>query len=151
MIREKFVNIKIFRIDMTTRYSDRLRLEREKNWVDFYNSLANIRDKSKEKDGFATMDVNDRDQFFNKLFERILRLGKKIDDSGDHSSIFMQGNDKNFIFGEQPCQILLTFRSGYVMLDNQTPLKNVKGMNKLLLEGFDDKDTTQENYILNNY
>ena len=81
---------------MTTRYSDRLRLEREKNWVDFYNSLANIRDKSREKDGFATMDVNDRDQFFNKLFKRISRLGKKIGDSGDHSSIFMQGNDKKF-------------------------------------------------------
>lgn len=59
-------------------------------------------------------------------------------------------NDKNFIFGEQPCQLLLTLRSGYVMLDNQTPLKNVKGMNKLLLEGFEDKDSTQENYILNN-
>ena len=96
MCREKFVNIKIFRIDMTTGYSDRLRLEREKNWVDFYNSLANIRDKSKKKDGFTTMDANDRDQFFNELFERILRLGKKIGDSGDHSSIFMQGNDKKF-------------------------------------------------------
>ena len=47
-------------------------MEREKNWADFYNSLTNIRDKREEKEGFIIIDVNDRDEFFNKLLEKVL-------------------------------------------------------------------------------
>ncbi len=42
-------------------------------------------------------------------------------------------NDKALIFASQPQSLLLTLRGEHVLLDNQTPLRCVKGLNKLIL------------------
>ena len=78
---------------MTKNTSTRIR---EENWVKFYNSLTNIREKKEVKDGFTVIDINEMDEYFNKLLEKMLRLGDKIGNKEDYFSIFMQGKDKKF-------------------------------------------------------
>tara|TARA_A100001011_G_C14153013_1_gene774846 strand:+ start:247 stop:1056 length:810 start_codon:yes stop_codon:yes gene_type:complete len=52
-------------------------------------------------------------------------------------------NDKALIFPNQSLELLLNLRSDYVTLDNQTPLKHIKTLNKLLLHPLEDKDEYQ--------
>ena len=52
-------------------------------------------------------------------------------------------NDKALIFASQPQSLLLTLRGEHVLLDNQTPLRCVKGLNKLILHPMADDTVSQ--------
>ena len=52
-------------------------------------------------------------------------------------------NDKALIFASQPQSLLLTLRGEHVLLDNQTPLRCVKGLNKLILHPMASPEISQ--------
>jgi hypothetical protein len=52
-------------------------------------------------------------------------------------------NDKALIFPNQPQELLLNLRGNYITLDNQTPLKHIRALNKLILHPLEDKDEYQ--------
>lgn len=129
-------------------------MEREKNWADFYNSLTNIRDKKEEKEGFITIDVNDRDEFFNKLLEKVLRLGDKIGDRGDHSSIFIQGKDKfnhDYYFSLIWLVRLLNTeqRKNFNTVMEESVEKGKSGVDKKIFQQYLDKRRRLENWDRN--
>ena len=53
-------------------------------------------------------------------------------------------NDKGLIFASQPQSLLLTLRGEHVLLDNQTPLKCVKGLDKIILDPMADPMATPD-------
>ena len=130
-------------------------MEQEKNWADFYNSLTNIRDKKEEKEGFITIDVNDRDEFFNKLLEKVLRLGDKIGDRGDHSSIFIQGKDKKFDYDNYFSLIWLVRllnteqRKNFNTVMEESVEKGKSGVDKKIFQQYLDKRRRLENWDRN--
>lgn len=130
-------------------------MEREKNWADFYNSLTNIRDKKEEKEGFITIDVNDRDEFFNKLLEKVLRLGDKIGDRGDHSSIFIQEKDKKFNHDYYFSLIWLVRllnteqRKNFNTVMEESVEKGKSGVDKKIFQQYLDKRRRLENWDRN--
>jgi hypothetical protein len=130
-------------------------MEQEKNWADFYNSLTNIRDKKEEKEGFITIDVNDRDEFFNKLLEKVLRLGDKIGDRGDHSSIFIQGKDKKFDHDNYFSLIWLVRllnteqRKNFNTVMEESVEKGKSGVDKKIFQQYLDKRRRLENWDRN--